>query len=76
MNELEDYFPKNQLGYVRATAAKYNELFAQGRISESEYNALLESLAHTGKLMKARNEQENKLLLEKAINILKLIPIG
>lgn len=69
---LPQYDGIAQLAY---RAQEINTALAQGQISLEEHHALLEDLTQTQLVLDAANDQNQRILLDQIVQILKSVPL-
>lgn len=74
---LESILPNNAaVSHLVDHARDINRSYVNGEISAEEKEELLRDLVNTQAIIDEANEQERRILLDQAVKILSMIPIG
>lgn len=73
--ELGQIFPGKDVTDLRMYAAEINKARAFDHITDEEQTVLLESLLDSQNIIEAADKHDRQVIVNKVINILKLIPI-
>jgi len=76
VDALKSLFPGKDVHNIELHAAEINKARSFDEITEEEQTILLESLLDSQRIIAAVEKHEREIMLSKAIQILKLIPLS